>query len=130
MSITPCTFTKAGQAAVSTQRVAHFFDETRMQLPSPLNEKHHLLFQIHDINIDDGAEVRSHFGFIKPYDNDVVDDRDDTTPIILEMDENYLSESDHFDTKRLYINANCVFSRQSTRTIGLHTAAAQQDDHR
>ena len=41
---------------------------------SDINEKHNALFQIHDINIDDGAEARSYFGFIRLYDDDVVED--------------------------------------------------------
>ena len=56
-------FTKACQTAVLTERLAHFFDETSMLLPFPLNEKHSLIFQIHDITIDDGGEERSYFFF-------------------------------------------------------------------
>ena len=66
--------TKAVQTAVSTERLAHFFDEIHMQLHFPLDKKLHLLFQIHDINIDDGAEARSYFGFFRLYDDDVVED--------------------------------------------------------
>ena len=35
-------FTKAGKTPVSTERVVHFFDEIRLLLLFPLNEKHFL----------------------------------------------------------------------------------------
>ena len=41
--------------------------------PFPLNEKH-LLIQINDINIDEGAEARSNYRFILLGDDDVVED--------------------------------------------------------
>ena len=71
-----------------------------------INEKHHILYHIHNINNDDGAEERSHICFIKLYDDDFVVDRDDTIPIIHEMDDNYHSESDNFDMPRLGLKAN------------------------
>ena len=73
-----------------------------MQLHFPFNEKNHILFQIHDIDIDDGAEARSYFCFIRLYD-DVVEDREYTIPIMRDMDDNYLSKSDNFDTQRMYL---------------------------
>ena len=92
-------FTKAGQTALSTEPVAPFFDETPMLLPFPLNEKHHLLIQINDINNDDGVEARSNCGFILLYDDDDVEDSDTTTPIMRDMDNNYIGKSDNIDTR-------------------------------
>ena len=48
-------FTNAGQTAVSTERVPHFFDVFRMQLSFHRNEKLQLLFPINEINSYDGA---------------------------------------------------------------------------
>ena len=93
-------FTKAGQTALSTEPVAPFFDETPMLLPFPLNEKHHLLIQINDINNDDGVEARSNCGFILLYDDDDVEDSDTTTPIMRDMDNNYIGKSDNIDMQR------------------------------
>ena len=61
-----------------SERVAYFFDEIRMQLPFPFNEKHHLHFKIHNTNTYDGVEALPCFGFNRLYDDDVVDDL--TTP--------------------------------------------------
>ena len=42
-AITPRSSLKqASKTAVSTDRVANFFDEVHTRLPFPLNEKHHL----------------------------------------------------------------------------------------
>ena len=87
-----------------------------MQLPFRLNAKHHILFQIHNTNIDDCVEARSNSRFIRQYD-DVVEDHDNTTPIMLEMDDNNLCKSDNFDTQ-LSIKASCVLSRRSARATG------------
>ena len=46
-----------------------------MQLHFPFNEKNHILFEIYDINIDDGAEAPSYSCLIRLYD-DVVEDRE------------------------------------------------------
>ena len=63
--------TKVGQTAVS-KIVSH--TSTRSSYNSlPLNAKR-LLFQIHDTIIDDGSEAGSQFCFIRPYDDDGVDE--------------------------------------------------------
>ena len=67
--------------------------------PTVHDEKHRLLFQIHDTNVDECAEARSSFDFIRLYDDAVVEDRDNTTPIMREMDDNYHSTSDNLDTQ-------------------------------
>ena len=95
-----------------------------MLLLFPLNENH-LLFQNHSTNIFDGAEARSYFGFIRLSDDDVFEERDNTTLTMHETDENYLSESDNIDTERLYINVNLgvvstVYPRDRTVTHLLH----------
>ena len=105
-------FTTAHQTSVSTERVGHFFDEIRMQLSFLLNKKH-ALFETHNTIIHDGVEVRSYFGFIRLNNDDVVEDRDTTIPIIREMDDDYFSEPDNFDTQ-LYLKVNmCVVSTVS-----------------
>ena len=76
-------------------------------------------------NIDDGAEERSYFGFILLYDVFVVEDRDNTVPIMLKIDDNNLSKSDDFGRERLYLNANIrvvstVYPRDKTVTQLLH----------
>ena len=91
-------FTKAAQTAVSTERVAHFFIEIRIQLPFPLNEKH-LPFQNHITNIFDGADADSYLGFIRLYDYAVFEDCDTTAIIIRKMDDHYHRESHNFDTQ-------------------------------
>ena len=45
------------------------------------------------------------FVFIVLYDDVVVEDGDDNTPVIREMDDNYLGESDNIGTQRAYLNA-------------------------
>ena len=61
------------------------------------------------------------------YDDAVVEGRDNTTPIMREMDDDYLIKSDNIDTPRLYLNVNlCVVStvypRERTVTQLLHKA--------
>ena len=95
-----------------------------MQLPFP-STKTHPLFQIHNINIDEGMEARSNSHFIRLCDDVVVEDRDDTIPIMLEMDNNYLIQSDNIDTQRLHIKVNLgvvstVYPRDRTVTGLLH----------
>ena len=109
-------FTKAGQTAVSTERVAHFFDEIRISSPSPINAKHRLLFQTNNTNIADCVEARSNYGFILLYDA-VVENRDNTIPIMHETDDHYHSTSDNIDTQRLYTRSTFVFSRRSLRDM-------------
>ena len=89
-----------------------------MQLPFP-DEKHHLLYHIHNINNDDGAEERSHICFIKLYDDDFVGDRDDTIPIIREMDDNCLVKSKQATSTRngWASRPTCVLSRRHARAI-------------
>ena len=72
----------------------------------PFNEKHHFLHQNNDINTDGGAEARSFFGIIRLYDDDLVEDRDNTVSIMREMVEHYHSKSDNIDTQRLHIKVN------------------------
>ena len=48
----------------------------------------------------------AYFLFILLYDDYVVEGRDNTTPIILQLDDTYLSESDNIDTQRLSIKVN------------------------
>ena len=117
-------FTKACQTALSTERVAHFFDETHMQLPFLLNEKHPLHFRIHKATIYDGAEARSYFGSILLYDDAVVESHDFTAPTMREIHDN-LTESDNIDTQWLAINANLrvvstLYPRDMTATHLLH----------
>ena len=121
--------TKAHQTSVSTERVAHFFIEVRIDSHSPQRETHPL--QINDINTDDGVEVRSHFCFIWLNDDAVVQDRDNAIPIIREMDDDYHSKSDNIR------HAAAVPQCQPTCCLdGLParhdcpTAAAQHGDHR
>ena len=69
--------------------------------------------------------ARSYFGFIRLYDDAVVDDRDTTIPIIREMDDDYHSESDNIDTPRLYTKVNLrvvstVYPRDKTVAQLLH----------
>ena len=110
--------------------MSHFFDEIHIQLPFSLNEKNSLLFQTNDINIDDGAEAPSFFGFIGLYDDDVFEDRDHTTRIMREMDDNYHIKSDNIDTHRLYTKVDLrVVSTVSARH-DCHAAATQQAEHR
>ena len=106
-------FTNAGQTAVSTERVPHFFDVFRMQLPFHRNEKLQLLFPIHDINIDDGAEARSYFGFIRLY--------DDAFLRTMTKSPSYLnwstttSSNRTTSTRSCQPRSTCVLSRRSTR---------------
>ena len=98
-------FTNGCQTTVSTEHVAHFFEEIRMQLPFPLHEKHHLIVQTNNTNIDDGAEALSFLGFILLYYHAVVANSD-TILLLHEMGDNYLIKSDNYDTQRLYLNVN------------------------
>ena len=94
-----------------------------MQLPFP-STKTHPLFQIHNINIDEGMEARSNSHFIRLCDDVVVEDRDDTIPIMLEMDNNYLIQSDNIDTqlsiKAILRVVSTVCPRDRTVTGLLH----------
>ena len=105
--------TNASKTAVSTERVQHFFDVFRMQLPFHRNEKLHLLFPIHDINIDDGAEARSYFGFIRLY--------DDAFLRTMTKSPSYLnwstttSSNRTTSTRSCQPRSTCVLSRRSTR---------------
>ena len=67
--------------------------------------------QTRNTNNDDCVEARSNYGFILLYDDDVVEDRDFSIPIMREMDDDYLIKSDNIDTQSLYLNGNlCVVS--------------------
>ena len=98
--------------------------------PTVRDEKHRLLFQIHDINVDDSAEARSSFGFIRLYDDAVVEDRDNTTPIVHEIDDNRFIKSDTIDTAAVHQGqpACCLDGMPARQDC--HTAAAQQAEHR
>ena len=93
-------------------------------LPFPSQRETPTLFQIHNANYYDHAEVRSYCGFILLYDDDVFEDRDDI-PIMCEMEDNCHNKSDNFGTQRLYLNVNprvvsAVCPRDRTVTQLLH----------
>ena len=51
-------------------------------------------------------EARSYIGIIRPYDDEIIEDRDFTAPIIRQMDDNYHSTSDNIDNQRLHTKVN------------------------
>ncbi|ELP86642.1 hypothetical protein EIN_092070 [Entamoeba invadens IP1] len=99
--------------SVSNDKNGHFTDEIKIELPFPLNEKHHLLFQIRDINTEDGTEGKSYYGIMMLYENnEIIRTKEHTIPILKEMVDGYLEEVEYYDISNmnLKVNINVVSS--------------------
>ncbi|EDR23763.1 hypothetical protein EDI_124660, partial [Entamoeba dispar SAW760] len=94
-------------SSVSIDKVGHFIDEVKIQLPFPLNEKHHLLFVIKDINVDDGTEGKHFFAKLPLYQKGtIVQGGEHTIQVLKDMVPNYLQQGECYDTAKVYVRAN------------------------
>ncbi|KAL7718856.1 C2 DOCK-type domain-containing protein [Entamoeba marina] len=90
--------------SVSVDKVGHFIDEIKIQLPFPLTDKHHLLFHIRDINTDDGSEGRSFYAMLPLTDNGrIIDNENRTIQIMKDMNDHYTKIVDNYDIAKMYL---------------------------
>ncbi|EMD42550.1 Hypothetical protein EHI5A_030700 [Entamoeba histolytica KU27] len=108
MANTPIqSLTRSFTTAVSVDKIGHFIDEIKIQLPFPLTDKHHLLFHIKDINCEDGTEGRHFYAKLPLLDNgQIIENKEHTVQIMKEMTKKYLSVIDNYDVTKVYLKVN------------------------
>ena len=98
----PSQFKYSYTTTVSVRKIGHFNDEVKLQLLFPLHSKHHLLFYIRDINVEDGSEGKPYYAKIKLFSVGYIKlNGEYIIQIMKEMKEGYLSQKSYFDQSKM-----------------------------
>ena len=98
------------RTSVSSEKIAHFFDEIKMDLPFPMNEKYHLLFEINDFDIQHQQVFKTYYAKIPLFQSgEIIESKEHIVPIMRMMTHNYLKDPDSHDITKMYLKINVKF---------------------
>ncbi|ELP90291.1 hypothetical protein EIN_504470 [Entamoeba invadens IP1] len=93
--------------SVSIEKVGHFIDEVKIQLPFPLTEKHHILIQVRDVSVEDGSEGKLFYAKLPLLDNGhIISNGEHTVQIMKDMTNKYLNYIDNYDVTKIFVKVN------------------------